>query len=58
VLIGGVGGVVQFSGLAPGYAGLYQLNVVVPQVAAGLQTVTIENPATGLYGLPATITVQ
>ena len=35
VSIGGLPSVVQFSGLAPGFVGLYQINVVVPNVAPG-----------------------
>jgi uncharacterized protein (TIGR03437 family) len=35
VRIGGQTAVIQFDGLAPGFVGLYQLNVVVP---SGIQT--------------------
>ena len=33
--IGGVATVAPYAGLAPGFAGLYQFNIVVPQVPAG-----------------------
>jgi uncharacterized protein (TIGR03437 family) len=33
--VGGQPASVQFAGLAPGYAGLYQVNLVVPQLPAG-----------------------
>jgi uncharacterized protein (TIGR03437 family) len=33
VLFGGVPATVIYDGLAPGFVGLYQLNVVVPQIA-------------------------
>jgi uncharacterized protein (TIGR03437 family) len=33
--IGGIPATVEFSGLAPGYTGLYQVNVLVPQLPSG-----------------------
>jgi uncharacterized protein (TIGR03437 family) len=42
VSVGGQSGAVQFSGLAPGFVGLYQINVVVPTgIGTGLQPVTL-----------------
>jgi uncharacterized protein (TIGR03437 family) len=41
ILIGGVECQVQYDGLAPSYTGLYQLNVVVPNVASGNQPLTL-----------------
>ncbi len=42
VMIGNQQAVVTFSGLAPGFFGLYQINAIVPgSVAAGMQTVQV-----------------
>jgi len=41
VTIGGVGAVVYYSGLAPGYVGLYQVNVLVPMSVTPGNTVPI-----------------
>lgn len=44
VFFNGQEGAVSFSGLAPGFAGLYQINVQVPSSVSGSQLVTIDNP--------------
>ena len=41
VKIGGVEATVSFKGLLQGTIGLYQLNVVIPSVAAGDQTIEL-----------------
>ncbi len=41
VTIGGQNATVSYSGLNPGNPGLYQINVTVPSVAAGNQTVAL-----------------
>src|SRR5581483_9908195 len=41
ITIGGQNATVSYSGLAPGYVGLYQVNVVVPSgISTGLQQIT------------------
>jgi uncharacterized protein (TIGR03437 family) len=57
VSIGGVDAPVVFSGLAPGFAGLYQVNVTVPSgVSPGAQPITIS--IGGQTSPAATIPVQ
>jgi minor extracellular serine protease Vpr len=57
VTVGGVAATVQFSGLAPGYAGLYQLNVVVPPTApTGAQPMVMN--VNGVASNTATVNIQ
>ncbi|SRR5579871_962751 len=58
VMIGGQAATVQYAGMAPGFAGLYQVNVVIPSgVPSGdaLVVVSVGGIATGAQ---ATITMQ
>jgi len=56
VAIGGLSSLVSFSGLAPGFVGLYQVNVQVPlSLAAGNQTVQIS--AAGVFSNTAFLAV-
>ena len=49
---------VQFAGLAPGFAGLYQVNVVVPEgVTAGANVPVILTTA-GFSSPPVTVAIQ
>ena len=49
---------VLFAGLAPGFAGVYQVNFVVPAgVKAGHNTLTVRNPQRNIGG-SGTITIQ
>lgn len=41
VQIGGVTATVQYAGIAPGFVGLYQINVVMPAAAAGDQALAV-----------------
>ena len=57
VTIGGVPAQVVFSGLAPGFAGLYQINAVVPSgVTSGAQAVAVT--VSGRTSPPVTLAVQ
>ena len=54
--IGSAPATVTFAGLAPGYAGLYQVNVLVPALAAGDYPLRIT--AGGVASNTATVTVR
>jgi uncharacterized protein (TIGR03437 family) len=58
VTIGGVQANVQFSGLAPGFAGLYQVNVQVPDGVAPANAVPVSLTISGVLSNTATIAVQ
>jgi uncharacterized protein (TIGR03437 family) len=58
VMIGGVPATVQFSGLTPGYAGLYQVNALVPPAAAKGSAVPVAISIGGAQSNPVTIAVQ
>jgi uncharacterized protein (TIGR03437 family) len=47
---------VIFSGLAPGYAGLYQVNVIVPSLASGVYPLQLT--AGGVMSNSASVSVQ
>jgi len=55
--IGGTSAVVQFAGLAPGYVGLYQVNMVVPATVAASATVPIVVTVNNVSSKTATIPV-
>jgi len=56
VTVGTAAGQLQFAGLAPGFAGLYQVNFVVPSLSTGQYALKIT--AGGVVSNPATIAVQ
>jgi uncharacterized protein (TIGR03437 family) len=59
VTIGGVPADVSFSGLAPGYVGLYQVNALVPAGVAAGSAVTVAISIGGVSSTgTATIVVQ
>jgi uncharacterized protein (TIGR03437 family) len=58
VTIGGQNAAVAFSGLAPGFAGLYQVNVTVPPGISAGTSVPLVVTAGALSSLPVTIAIQ
>jgi uncharacterized protein (TIGR03437 family) len=58
VTIGGKSAVVQFSGLAPGFAGLFQVNALVPEGVAPGETVPVVVSAAGQSSPPVTMAVK
>jgi uncharacterized protein (TIGR03437 family) len=58
VMIGGQPAVVSFSGLAPGFVGLYQVNVTVPANAPSGDAVTLVLTINGVVSNTVTMAVQ
>ena len=58
VTIGGISAQVTFSGLAPGFAGLYQVNAVVPDAALSGDSVNLEITIGGIKSNTVTIAIQ
>jgi uncharacterized protein (TIGR03437 family) len=58
VTIGGVGAMVSYSGLAPGFAGLYQINALVPASVSPGSAVTLLMTMGGVPSNTVTISVQ
>ena len=58
VIIGGTEAVVQFAGLTPGSAGLYQVNAVIPQDTPFGDQVPIQLNVGGLDSPAVTMSVQ
>jgi uncharacterized protein (TIGR03437 family) len=58
VTIGGVEANVNFSGLAPGYVGLYQVNIQIPDAAPSGDAVPVILSIGGATANTATIAVQ
>jgi uncharacterized protein (TIGR03437 family) len=58
VTIGGVPAMVSFSGMAPGYVGLYQVNALVPEGSAVGSAVPVTISIGGATSNTVTISVQ
>jgi uncharacterized protein (TIGR03437 family) len=53
--IGGMPATVEFSGLAPGYTGLYQVNILVPQLPSGQYPLQVSVNGTASNAAPISI---
>jgi uncharacterized protein (TIGR03437 family) len=58
VSIGGIDSEVYFAGLAPGFVGLYQINVRVPPTAPTGAAVPLTVTVAGATSNTATLTIQ
>jgi uncharacterized protein (TIGR03437 family) len=58
VLIGGIAAEVLFSGLAPGFAGLYQVNVTVPANVTAGPAIPVRVSVAGQTAPPVTVPIQ
>jgi uncharacterized protein (TIGR03437 family) len=58
VTVGGIDAPVKFSGLAPGYAGLYQVNAVVPSGLAAGPGVPVVVIVAGASSAPVTVAIK
>lgn len=57
VTVGGVTAAVEFSGLAPGFVGLYQINIVIPD-GAGSGSLDLIVSVSGIASTPVKLAVQ
>jgi uncharacterized protein (TIGR03437 family) len=58
VTVGGIDAPVQFSGLAPTFAGLYQVNAIVPSGVATGSSVPVVVTAAGASSAPVTVAIK
>ena len=58
VTVGGKSANVLFAGLAPGFVGLYQVNVTVPGGIAPANNVPVVMTAAGASSLPVTVVIK
>jgi len=58
VIIGGAAAKVTYSGLAPGFAGLYQVNALVPDAAPAGNSVDLVISIGGVQSNTVTIAIQ